>query len=383
MPNLRGTEMKKNDLEQLATLIRDKRDDLLTHWRIEVRRLPIAQFLDTPTLNDHIPDLIEELAWELEASSDDTLTEVHLKENPVVHGLERLRIGFDVEEVVAEYNVLRDALQSLVERDGERLQGPAARIVNRVLDRAIGLAVKTYATQKAMEVQQRREEHLSFVVHDLKTPLAAMSMATQLLERKFPQEAKDEEAVIMLNTMHRNAQRLNALIVKVLSEEANLDTITSLQLQRREIDLWALVEALIHDLQPLTENSGAWIVNTVPKDLIVFADAHLLSQVFQNLLSNAIEYTPGGEIMVGAGLISADGAVECWVSDEGAGIPKELIEKVFERLETDPEKRGGTGLGLAIVKEVVEAHGGQVTVESKLKEGTTLRFTLPAEAPLP
>lgn len=371
--------MNTRDLEQLATLIRQKRDDLLTHWRKEVRRLSIAQHLDTPTLNDHIPDLLEELACELETSCDDTLIEAHLKENPIIHGLDRLRIGFDVEEVVAEYNVLRDAIQSLVERDGTRLQGPAARIVNRVLDRAIGLAVKTYATQKAMEVQQRREEHLSFVVHDLKTPLAAMSMAASLLERKFPSEAKDEETEIMLNTMHRNAERLNALILKVLSEEANLDTITSLQLQRREVDLWALVEASINDLQPLTENSGAWIRHTIPKDLIVFADAHLLGQVFQNLLSNAIEYTPGGEIMIGARAISD--AVECWVSDEGAGIPEDRIARVFERLETDPEKAGGTGLGLAIVKEVVEAHGGQVTVESKLKEGTTFRFTLPEKAP--
>jgi two-component system phosphate regulon sensor histidine kinase PhoR len=373
--------MSKTDLEQLATLIREKRDDLLDHWREEVNRLPIAQHLDAPTLTNHIPDLLEELSCELEASGDETLIDAHLKENPVIHGLERLRIGFDVEEVVAEYNVLRDAIQSLVERDGIRLRGSAARIVNRVLDRAIGLAVKTYATQKAMEVQQRREEHLSFVVHDLKTPLAAMSMATQLLERKFPEEAKDEETVIMLNTMHRNAKRLSALIVKVLREEANLDTITSLQLQRREVDLWALVEALINDLQPLIENSGTRIKNTIPKDLVVFADAHLLSQVFQNLLSNAIEYTPGGEIMVLAREISADGVVECLVSDEGAGIPEELIDKVFERLETDPEKEGGTGLGLAIVKEVVEAHGGQVTVQSRLKEGTTFRFTLPPKAP--
>ncbi len=158
--------MNESDLDQLATLIRQKRDELLAHWRGEVRRLPIAQHLDAPTLNDHIPDLLEELACELEASCDETLIEAHLKENPVIHGLERLRIGFDVEEVVAEYNVLRDAMQSLAERNGISLQGSAARIVNRVLDRAIGLAVKTYATQKALEVQQRREEHLSFVVHD-------------------------------------------------------------------------------------------------------------------------------------------------------------------------------------------------------------------------
>jgi signal transduction histidine kinase len=116
--------------------------------------------------------------------------------------------------------------------------------------------------------------------------------------------------------------------------------------------------------------------------LIVFADAHLLSQVFQNLLSNAIEYTPKGIITIGATTQSASHVVECWVIDDGAGIPEDRIDKVFERLETDPQKHGGTGLGLAIVKEVVEAHGGQVTVETKLEEGTTFRFTLPGKAPL-
>lgn len=374
--------MNKSDLGELATLIRQKHDELLAYWREEVRLLPIAEDLDAPTLNNHIPDLLDELASELEAACDETLIEAHLKENPVIHGLDRLRIGFDVEEVVTEYNVLRDAIQTLAERHGISLQGWAARIVNRVLDRAIGLAVKTYATQKALEVQQRREEHLSFVVHDLKSPLAAMSMAASVLERKLPDAVKDEEAVMVLNTIHRNAERLNALIVKVLHEEANLDTITSLQLQRREVDLWPLVEALVDDLQPLAQNSGTRITNTIPKDLIVFVDAHLLSQVFQNLLSNAIEYTPGGKIMIGATTKATNDVVECWVIDDGAGIPEERIDKVFEKLETDPEKGGGTGLGLAIVKEVVEAHSGQVTVESKLKEGTTFRFTLPGKAPL-
>ena len=374
--------MNKQDLDYLATLIRERRDELLTHWREEVRLLPVAQHLDAPTLNDHIPDLLEELACELEASCDETVIEAYLKENPIIHGLDRLRIGFDVEEVVAEYNVLRDAIQTLAERYGRGLQGWAARIVNRVLDRAIGLAVKTYATQKALEVQQRREEHLSFVVHDLKTPLAAISLATSLLERKFPDEAKDEEAVITLNTMRRNAKRLSALIVKVLREEANLETITSLQLQRREVELWVLVEGLIDDLQPLIQNSHTSISNTISKDLIIFADPHLLTQVFQNLLSNAIEYTHGGKITIGARAISTDDLIECWVSDDGAGIPEELIGKVFERLETDPEKKGGTGLGLAIVKEVVEAHRGQVSVESKLKEGATFRFTLPSKGSL-
>ena len=86
--------------------------------------------------------------------------------------------------------------------------------------------------------------------------------------------------------------------------------------------------------------------------------------MFQNLIANAIKYTPRGEVVIGARGPGADGAVECWVSDNGAGIPEDRLEIIFDKLETDPEKEDGTGLGLAIVKTFVEAHGGKVTVES-------------------
>jgi two-component system phosphate regulon sensor histidine kinase PhoR len=118
----------------------------------------------------------------------------------------------------------------------------------------------------------------------------------------------------------------------------------------------------------------------VPDDLVVYADASLLRRVFQNLIANAIKYTPRGEVVLGARELGAAGAVECWVSDNGSGIPEALLEKIFDKGETDPASAGGTGLGLAIVKTFTEAHGGQVTVESKEGVGSTFRFSLPTKA---
>jgi two-component system phosphate regulon sensor histidine kinase PhoR len=168
--------LSTENLSELATLIRRERDTLLAEWRHEVRRLAVAHELDVPTLNDHIPDLLEELADELEAHTDESMVG-ELKKNSVVHGLDRLRLGFDVEEVVAEYNALRGVIQDLIERHDLSLRGPVNRTINRVIDMSIGLAVKTYAAQKALEIQQRREEHLIFVAHDLRSPLAAIAMA--------------------------------------------------------------------------------------------------------------------------------------------------------------------------------------------------------------
>ncbi len=334
---------------------------------------------NVPTLNDHIPDLLEELACELEVCSDGSMIE-GLKENPIIHGLDRLRLGFDVEEVVAEYNALRGVIQDLIERHGLRLRGAVNRTINRVIDRSIGLAVKTYAAQKALELQQRREEHLAFVAHDLRSPLSAIAMAAQLLERTVPAVVKDERAAMLLETMHRNVGRLNSLVVKVVQEEANLKAQVYEQVERREVKLRALVEALVSDLQPLAAASNLSLLNQVPAELTAFADANMLTLIFQNLISNAIDYTPNGEVIIGARESKESTAIECWVSDNGAGIPADRLEKVFDKLETDPDKKSGLGLGLAIVKQFVEAHGGQVAVESEPGQGSTFRFTIPYEA---
>jgi len=366
-------------LYELATLIRREREALLAEWRQEVRQLSVARKLDGPTLNDHIPDLLEELACELEACSEGSMIQ-GLKENSVTHGLDRLRLGFDVEEVVAEYNALRGVLQDLIERHDLRLRGAVNRIINRVIDVSIGLAVKTYATQKAFEIQQRREEHLTFVAHDLRSPLAAIAMAARLLEVTVPDVAGDERASMLLETMHRNVTRLNSLVVKVVQEEANLKTQVDERVERREIDLRGLVEALVKDLRPLADASNLELINDIPEGLTAQADAAMLSLVFQNLISNAIDYTPDGEVVVGARAGAGGAGVECWVRDNGAGIPAGRLGKVFDKLEADPEKKSGMGLGLAIVKQFVEAHGGRVSVESEPGRGSTFRFTIPSGA---
>jgi signal transduction histidine kinase len=371
--------LSTENLDALAALIRQERDTLLAEWRHEVRQLSVAHNLDVPTLNDHIPDLLEELACELEVCSDGSMIE-GLKENPITHGLDRLRLGFDVEEVVGEYNALRGVIQDLVERHDLRLRGAVNRTINRVIDVSIGLAVKTYAAQKALEIQQRREEHLAFVAHDLRSPLSAIAMAAKLLEVTAPDVVKDERTAMLLETMHRNVSRLNSLVVKVVQEDANLKAKVDEKVKRREVKLRELVEALVSDLRPLAEASNLSLINRVPEELMVIADANMLALILQNLISNAIDYTPNGEVTVWAREVEESASVECWVSDNGAGIPADRLEKVFDKLETDPDKKGGLGLGLAIVKQFVEAHGGQVSVESEPGQGSTFRFTITDKA---
>ncbi len=372
--------MSIQGLGDLAALLRRERDAVLARWRAQVRQLPAASKLDTPTLNDHVPSLLDELAAALQARSDQTIAEAILEGSPPAHGIQRYQDGFDIVEVVAEYNILRECIHELTESHGIVLRGKAFHIVNRVFDEAIGVAVQTFATEQALTVQRRREEYLAFVAHDLRTPLNAISLAARILELTVTKPTDSADTARTLRSLQRNVKQLEALVANVLKESDHVQSESGVKLRRRHIDLWSLVEGLIYELHPVAGTGSTKLINQIPDELIAFADATLLKRVVQNLIANAIKYTPRGEVIIGARQTSPDGAIECWVRDNGAGIPPERLELIFEKLETDPDKEGGTGLGLAIVKTFVEAHGGKVTVESEEKVGSTFRFTLPGSA---
>ncbi len=371
-------------LDELAQLIENKRDALLSTWRAQVRELPSAQNLDAPTLNDHIPDLLMELATALRAGPGETIADALLDDSPPAHGLQRVKDAFDIEEVVAEYNILRGCIHDLAEQHGLNMQGSPFRVLNRVLDGAIGSAVESFATQKALEVQHRREEYLAFVAHDLRTPLNAIALSGRALALVLTRdETETPQTRQMLKTLSRNVHHLEALVSKVIEENQNLETEVGVKLERRDCDLWPLVEALIHDLHPVAGTRRTLLTNAVNEDCVVYADASLLRRILQNLIANAIAYTPRGEVIIDAREAGPSGAVEIEVRDNGEGIPPEHRSTVFDKHETDPDKEGGLGLGLAIVKTFVEAHDGVVTFDSQLGVGSTFRFTFPGRPKTP
>ena len=365
-------------LAPLAALIQQRREQVLSRWRKVVRELPSARTLDNPTLNDHMPGLLDDLVRALESNPAQTIPDALAQDSPASHGLQRIEDAFDIEEVVAEYNILRGCIHDLADENGLSLQGAAFHTINRVFDHAIGLAVQTYATRRALDVRRRREDYLAFVAHDLRTPLNAISLAGRVLERTMPADGTAPEVARMLKTLRRNVSHLEKLVGKVIEENANLKTEVGVKLERRHTDLWPLVEGLIHDLEPIAGTASTQLVNRVPDELVVYADASLLSRIVQNLIANAIKHTPRGEIVIAARELDDNAGVECTVADTGTGISAEFLEKIFEKGETGSPDNTGMGLGLAIVKTFVEAHGGQISVESAPGQGSTFRFSLPA-----
>ncbi len=364
------------DVDRLARLIRSERETLLAQWRREVRELPSASDLDTPTLNDHIPALLDELSLALFTHAKTTIPESLRNGSSPAHGRQRLADGFDIAEVVAEYNILRGCVNDLAEANGLRLAGAAFHILNRVLDGAIAIAVQTYAKARERELSERREEYLAFVAHDLRTPLNAISLATNVLESSERDEAPAARAP-MLRILRRNVHELVKLVDTVLKENVNQQVDGRPKLERRMVDLWPLAQSLLMDVQVLAHDAQTQLRNEVPDETVAYADASLLRRVLQNLVANAIRHSPGGEVRIGARSAGERGGVECWVRDNGAGIPADKLERVFEKGESSTEQEGGAGLGLTIVKTFIEAHEGTVQVESREGEGSTFTFTLP------
>ncbi len=366
--------------DAFAKILESKRQALLFEWRQQVRSLPAAKDLSDPKLNDHIPLLIDELVKAFNSQSDETIPEALANMSAYSHGLQRLGEQFDIAEVVSEYNVLRGCIHDLACENKINLQGKPFHILNRVLDGAIGLAVQTYATQQALEVRKHREEYLSFVAHDLRTPLNAISMAASVFERQSTNNSESRiDTPSLLKILRSNVSTLSSLVANILKENTGLLTETTTKVEPRLFELWALVEDIVHEFLPIKADECT-LLNEVAYDVIVFGDANLLRRVFRNLVANAIKYTPLGEVKVGAMKRRSEGAVECWVTDTGAGIPEQRLDRIFEKLETDPDRKDGLGLGLSIVETFIKAHNGEVTVESKEGVGSTFHILLPGPA---
>ncbi len=260
------------------------------------------------------------------------------------------------------------------ESEGVVIGGKGGHVFNYVFNHAAATAVETFESEKRNETLRRRKEYLAVVMHDLKTPLNAIMIAAHVIE-----EAVDKPDVVteMAQIIVRSGERLDEFLQDTIRKEKSGLNEGIEDLIIRPFELWPLVQSVMDEHRVLAEESHTSLLNLVPANFTMSADAVALKTVFRNLISNAIKYTAGGKITTGVST-SRKGMVECWVRDTGSGIPTERIGTLFEG-KTDPSHKGSTGLGLITVKKLVEAHGGCMTVESMPGEGTTVRIFLPCK----
>ena len=228
---------------------------------------------------------------------------------------------------------------------------------------------------KLLELDQFKEGMTGMIVHDLKNPLNAIINASQSFSIEKQNTNMKQSGKQMLNMV------LNILDVHKYEE-------TQMTVDKNDWSLYEISQNAINEVSFLAEQKGIAITNNITARLGVKCDKEIVERVFINLLTNAIKYTPNnGAITLSANQpVQTSDLIKVQVSDSGQGISKDQLSTVFDKFgQVSAKKSGGvrsTGLGLTFCKMAVEAHGGEISVESEINKSTSFIFTLPLGAEL-
>jgi signal transduction histidine kinase len=250
--------------------------------------------------------------------------------------------------------------------------------------RLIGSVSVLHDMTREVEVDRLKSEFVSTVSHELRTPMTSVKgYADLLLMGVAGQLSSTQEGY--LRVIKSNADRLGYLVDDLL-DISRIET-GKVELQLQAIDLADIITGMLDEQIPVklrSRNKQLDVRADIPGDLpAVVGDPEKVAQILANLLDNAISYTPGsGEICVSCRL--DQGVVWISVRDSGIGMSKEQLSSIFDRFYRAEHELvqgvAGTGLGLSIVQSLVELHGGEIRVESRLGEGSTFMFSLPIAA---
>jgi signal transduction histidine kinase len=232
-------------------------------------------------------------------------------------------------------------------------------------------------TTRVQTVQQAQREFVANVSHELKTPLTSIQGFSQAIldgTAASPEEQKQAAQVIF-----SEAARMHRMVLDLL-DLARLDAGIA-DLKRVAVDLSALLNAVGQRFAPQARGAGVHMEIRADGLPVIIGDGDRLAQVFNNLVDNALKFTPpNGQLLVTA--VALGEAVEIRVADSGAGISQQALPHIYDRFyQADSSRQGGkkhgAGLGLAIVREIVRAHGGKISVRSTVGQGSEFTVRLP------
>jgi PAS domain S-box-containing protein len=267
------------------------------------------------------------------------------------------------------------ALTFVASESGRRYTETDLRIAEELGRRAAMAIDNARLHRQAHEAVTARDELLGFVSHDLRNPLNVIVNAADLIRSR----PADTPVVERYSGMILRAAGAMRMLVEDLLTVSRMDA-GRFWVDPGPCDATELVQEAVEMFEPIAEAVDVTLEADVPESLPwIRADARRLHQAMENLLSNAIEFTPeGGMVLLGADL--RDGEVRFSVSDTGPGIPEQEMAHLFDRFwRGDRSKVSGAGLGLSIAKGIIEAHGGRITAESTEGYGTTFSFTVPVD----
>lgn len=387
----------------IASFLRERRDDIMRDWEERVAREPREITLADSVLRNHLPSFLDELADWLEGGEAPGTS--RMRSAAAMHAVQRLDHSFQLTQLVHEYRLLRTAiLHLLLETESAEEKragngGMAERVVelarlNAGLDFAITDGVESFVEEREhrlgeardqaatwREMDRRKSNFLAILSHELRNPLTPIHNSLFLLDHAAP---GSEQAGRAKDVLHRQTDHLTRLIDQLL--DVTRVSHGKVELHRRILDARDIVRATCDDHRSSFEQNRIELrIEEPAAPVFTNADPTRLTQVLANLLDNAAKFTPPrGGVVVSVGIASAE--VEIRVRDSGIGMEADQLERAFEPFaqaeNTLARTKGGLGLGLALAKGLVEMHGGRVLARSEgLGFGSEIVVTLPRSEP--
>ncbi|MBR3998234.1 MAG: hypothetical protein IKI93_07815, partial [Clostridia bacterium] len=283
---------------------------------------------------------------------------------------ERTRDGYVFHDRIAGNHVYDVSFAVIRYLDGKRNASGCVLIIHDVTAR--------------YELDESRREFVANVSHELRTPLTSIKGATETI--KMDPEMDTDMRDYFLDMVLTESDRMTRIVsdLLVLSRLDNKRTKWNIETFDLRASVRHLCEVMRSDLEARRHKITIGCEKELPE---ITADRQRIEQVLINILTNAIKYTPdGGKIDIKLTQSPQSDRVFIQVKDNGVGIPEEDMDHLFERFYRVDKSRnldtGGTGLGLAIAKELLEAHGGKISIDSRFQEGTTVNMELPVECRL-
>ena len=293
----------------------------------------------------------------------------------------------DLHDVLGESRLAADG--TVVNRE-VKVSEPSERVLQvhavplRFTGEARGVVMVLHDITELRRLEQVRTEFIANVSHEIRTPLTAIHGYLETLLDGALEEP--ENARKFLRIVFRHTERLGRL-TDDLTDLSNIE-LGRISLRLEPTAVAEVADSVLAIIAPRASAGQVTLEVKLPANLPrVMADRDRLAQILINLVDNAVKYTPKGGRVWLEGRVREPCLVEVAVCDTGAGIPKADLPRLTERFYRVDKARsrdlGGTGLGLAIVKHLVLVHGGELSIDSELWKGTTVRFTLPAAPPAP
>jgi hypothetical protein len=354
----------------LAEAIDRNRDSIEKRWLSTILAALGDKNVSPTEFRDAMPDYLRELVAALR--DRDGMEQVASAAWSTIareHAVTRVRLGFDIDELVHEFIVLRRVLFEVMLEEGVLDDVRQAARLTDLTEAGLAVAVRSYVESRDYDARRKEAEHVGFITHELRNPLTTATLAAGHWRHTLPPQIPVPRQLVVLE---RALGRMGTLIDSVLAVE-RLEA-GAAQPHYEDLPLGTVIEHCLSVGMAAAQAKGLQFEVSVPAEVVVHVDPALTSSAMFNLVENAVKYTDVGRVRVDGEERSEQVVIH--VRDNCAGLSREELRTIFEPFRRGHTGKPGTGLGLAIARRSVEAEGGTLCVESNEERGCHFWVTL-------